>query len=261
MALMEKKILNSWRNLLLLFIQILIPVSFITITILIVRTWGGNKDLPRMELNLNTYKQTVTTVQFNSSSWVDSIETKIFESYREMFATHSRDKFAVDVIDGDMVEHYLNKSKEFLARVNNRYLFGVSIEKPNITVYYNNQPYHASPVALALVHNAILRTVSGKNVSINVANQPLPYRAESRAMMLQAGNNLGFQLSFNIGFAMSFVASFFIIVYIKERVTKAKHLQFVSGINVIMYWLTAFLWDFLLFLMIAFLMTATIGAL
>ena len=78
-------------------------------------------------------------------------------------------------------------------------------------------------------------------------------------MMLQAGNNMGFQLSFNIGFAMAFVASFFVIVYIKERVTKAKHLQFVSGINVVMYWLTAFLWDYLTFIVIALLMTVTIG--
>jgi ATP-binding cassette subfamily A (ABC1) protein 3 len=78
-------------------------------------------------------------------------------------------------------------------------------------------------------------------------------------MMLQAGNNLGFQLSFNIGFAMAFVASFFVIVYIKERVTKAKLLQFVSGVNVVMYWLTSFLWDFLIFIVIAVSMTATIG--
>jgi ATP-binding cassette, subfamily A (ABC1), member 3 len=43
-------------------------------------------------------------------------------------------------------------------------------------------------------------------------------------MMLQAGNNMGFQLSFNVGFAMAFVASFFVIVYIKERVTKVNQL-------------------------------------
>lgn len=78
--------------------------------------------------------------------------------------------------------------------------------------------------------------------------------------MLQAGNNLGFQLAFNIGFACAFLVSFYIIFYIKERITKAKLLQFVSGVNVFMYWLTAFLWDYFLFLIIAFLMVATIGA-
>lgn len=58
---------------------------------------------------------------------------------------------------------------------------------------------------------------------------------------------------------MAFVASFFVIVYIKERVTKAKLLQFVSGINIVMYWVTAFLWDYFLFILIALLMTLTIA--
>ena len=216
--------------------------------------------MPNLALTMETYDPTVTTVEFNSSNWVDSIETKIFEGYRQQFSKLARNQHELQVISGDMIPHYLKKSKQFLARVNSRYLFGVTIESPNITVWYNNQPYHTSPISLSLLHNAVLRAVSERDVSIRVSNNPLPYRSESRMMMLQAGNNLGFQLSFNIGFAMAFVASFFVIVYIKERVTKAKLLQFVSGVNVVMYWLTAFLWDYLLFVIIAFLMTATIGA-
>lgn len=259
MALMEKKVLHSWRNWLLLLIQIIIPITFITITIVIVRSWGGNKDLPKLELSLKTYSPTVTTIQLDPTVWTDSIENKIYENYRQQFEFFPRDVYEIDTTNGDMIEHYLNKSKKFLARVNNRYLFGVTIDKPNITVWFNNQPYHASPISLSLLHNAILKTVCGKTCTITVANRPLPYRAESRMMMLQAGNNLGFQLSFNIGFAMAFVASFFVIVYIKERVTKAKLLQFVSGVNVVMYWMTSFLWDYLIFVVIAILMTTTIG--
>lgn len=254
-----KKLMNSWRNWVLLLIQIIIPVTFISITILIVRTWGGSRDLPELPLNLNTYEPTLTTVQFDPTVFASSIESRIFENYRDQFSLKTRDRAELDVISEDMSGHYLNKSRQFLSRVNNRYLFGVTIESPNITVWFNNQPYHSSPVSLSLLHNAILKTVSGRDCTIKVANKPLAYRTESRMMMLQAGNNLGFQLSFNIGFAMAFVASFFIIVYIKERVTKAKLLQFVSGINVVMYWLTAFLWDYFTFVLIALLMTITIG--
>lgn len=256
---MEKKVLHSYRNWLLLLIQTIIPVTFITITIVIVRSWGGNKDLSKLDLSVKTYDPTVTTIEFNSSNWLDSIESKIFENYRRQFKNLPRDHYELQVIGGEMIDYYLKKSKQFLSRVNSRYLYGVTIETPNITVWYNNQPYHSSPISLGILHNAILGTVSGRNVTINVSNKPLPYRTESRMMMLQAGNNLGFQLSFNIGFAMAFVASFFIIIYIKERVTKAKLLQFVSGINVLMYWCTAFLWDYFLFVIIALLMTITIG--
>lgn len=213
--------------------------------------------MPRLPLTLKTYKPTVTTVEYDPTNWADSIQTKIFENYRSQFTAN--EKFSYDHVNSNMTEHYLAKSAQFLARVNSRYLYGVTISSPNITVWYNNQPYHASPISLSMLHNAILKTVVGRNCSISVANKPLPYKTESRIMMLQAGNNLGFQLSFNIGFAMAFVASFYVIVYIKERVTKAKLLQFVSGVNVVMYWITAFLWDFFLFVIIALLMTITIG--
>lgn len=141
-ALLEKKVLNSWRNMVLLLIQILIPISFVSITIIIVRSWGGNKDLPKLQLSIDTYQPTHTTVQFDPTSWADSIENRIFENYRELFRNKSKDKVALEVISSDMINHYLNKSKEFLARVNNRYLFGAAIEKTNITVrLYQKFPF------------------------------------------------------------------------------------------------------------------------
>lgn len=44
-------------------------------------------------------------------------------------------------------------------------------------------------------------------------------------------------------FAMSFIPASFVLYLIQERVNKAKHLQFVSGVSPTTYWLTNFLWD------------------
>ena len=44
-------------------------------------------------------------------------------------------------------------------------------------------------------------------------------------------------------FAMSFVPASFVLFLIEERVSNSKHLQFVSGVNPFIYWLTTFLWD------------------
>jgi len=44
-------------------------------------------------------------------------------------------------------------------------------------------------------------------------------------------------------FAMSFVPASFTLFLIEERVSKAKHLQFVSGVKPITYWLANFSWD------------------
>ena len=44
-------------------------------------------------------------------------------------------------------------------------------------------------------------------------------------------------------FAMSFVPASFTLFLIEERVSNSKHLQFVSGINPTVYWISNFLWD------------------
>uniref|UniRef100_A0A8B9HSE8 ABC transporter domain-containing protein n=1 Tax=Astyanax mexicanus TaxID=7994 RepID=A0A8B9HSE8_ASTMX len=44
-------------------------------------------------------------------------------------------------------------------------------------------------------------------------------------------------------FAMSFVPASFVLYLIQERVTQAKHLQFVSGVSPLVYWTANFLWD------------------
>lgn len=61
-------------------------------------------------------------------------------------------------------------------------------------------------------------------------------------------NLMGYQIAIQLGFGMAFVASFYIIFCIKERVSKNKHLQFVSGMNVFIFWGTAFLCDMLTYL-------------
>lgn len=50
-------------------------------------------------------------------------------------------------------------------------------------------------------------------------------------------------VSICVVFAMSFVPASFILVLIEERVTRAKHLQLVSGLPQTLYWLGNFLWD------------------
>lgn len=44
-------------------------------------------------------------------------------------------------------------------------------------------------------------------------------------------------------FAMSFVPASFVVFLIQERVTKAKHMQFISGVQPFLYWLANFVWD------------------
>lgn len=133
-ALLHKKILNTCRNLILLFIQILIPIMYSAITIMILSSMGGGKDLPAINLSVDTYRTTVTTLQADPTSWTDSLESKIFESYRGQFEGNKM--ASLNVISEDLNDYYLKKEETILTRLNRKYLFGASIEKSKVTVSY-----------------------------------------------------------------------------------------------------------------------------
>ncbi len=95
---------------------------------------------------------------------------------------------------------------------------------------------------------------------MNLVNKPLPYTQESKIAQLYIGNNAGFNVAFNIGFAMAFVTAMFVVFYIKERVSRAKLLQFVSGVNKVIFWLTSFVIDYVIFILISLLLIGVLAA-
>jgi hypothetical protein len=72
---------------------------------------------------------------------------------------------------------------------------------------------------------------------------------------------MGFPLGIELGYGMTFVASFFILFYIRERVSKFKHLQFVSGVNAMIFWGISFLSDLITYAVIAAAILITMAAL
>uniref|UniRef100_A0A8C6FWC1 ABC transporter domain-containing protein n=1 Tax=Moschus moschiferus TaxID=68415 RepID=A0A8C6FWC1_MOSMO len=57
----------------------------------------------------------------------------------------------------------------------------------------------------------------------------------------------GSQIALNLYFGVSILVSGFCLLTVNERVTKAKHIQFLSGVYALNFWLSALLWDFLIF--------------
>ena len=71
----------------------------------------------------------------------------------------------------------------------------------------------------------------------------------------------GFDIALNLLFAMAFLASTFSILAVSERAVQAKHVQFVSGVHVATFWLSALLWDLLSFLIPSLLLLVSCVAL
>ncbi|XP_021369630.1 ATP-binding cassette sub-family A member 2-like isoform X2 [Mizuhopecten yessoensis] len=114
--------------------------------------------------------------------------------------------------------------------------------------WYNHKGYHAMPVFLNTINNAILRANLPKSkghpaaYGITVINHPLNQTNNklNKDYILQGSDVL---ISIFIIVAMSFVPASFVVFLVYERSIKAKHLQFVSGIDPVMYWLGNYVWD------------------
>ncbi|KAM4805396.1 LOW QUALITY PROTEIN: retinal-specific phospholipid-transporting ATPase ABCA4-like [Urocitellus parryii] len=118
----------------------------------------------------------------------------------------------------------------------------------NIKVWFNNKGWHALVSFLNVAQNAILRASLHKDRNpeehgITVISQPLNLTKEQHSEITVLTTSVDAVVAICVIFAMSFVPASFVLYLIQERMNKAKHLQFVSGVSAITYWMTNFLWD------------------
>uniref|UniRef100_A0AAQ4RWK1 ABC transporter domain-containing protein n=1 Tax=Gasterosteus aculeatus aculeatus TaxID=481459 RepID=A0AAQ4RWK1_GASAC len=117
-----------------------------------------------------------------------------------------------------------------------------------LQVWFNNNAWHGMASFLGVANNAILRgnLPAGQDPSqygISVYNHPLNLTKDQLSSAALATSSTDVVVSICVIFAMSFIPASFVLFLIQERVNKAKHLQFVSGVNPAVYWLANFAWD------------------
>ncbi|NWJ07429.1 ABCA4 protein, partial [Crypturellus undulatus] len=118
----------------------------------------------------------------------------------------------------------------------------------NIKVWFNNKGWHAMVSFLNIANNGILRAnlrtgQSPQEYGITAINHPLNLTKEQLSEVTVLTTSVDAVVAICVIFAMSFIPASFVLYLIQERVTKAKHLQFVSGVSPAVYWLTNFMWD------------------
>ncbi|XP_039678841.1 phospholipid-transporting ATPase ABCA1-like [Perca fluviatilis] len=120
--------------------------------------------------------------------------------------------------------------------------------RDNVKVWFYNQAWHGMVSFLSVANNAILRGnlpagQDPRQYGISVSNHPLNLTKEQLTSIAMATTSTDLVVSICVIFAMSFIPASFVLFLIQERVNKAKHLQFVSGVNPTVYWLANFAWD------------------
>ncbi|TDH07266.1 hypothetical protein EPR50_G00104130 [Perca flavescens] len=120
--------------------------------------------------------------------------------------------------------------------------------KNNVKIWFNNKGWHSIGAFINVMNNAILRAnlPPGRNTSrygIRAFNHPLDLTKEQLSQVALVTTSVDVLVSIFVIFAMSFVPASFVVFLIQERVSKAKHMQFISGMQPLLYWVANFIWD------------------
>ncbi|GFT03289.1 ATP-binding cassette sub-family A member 3 [Trichonephila clavipes] len=247
-ALLEKRILHSYRNWVLTLSQLILPPFFLIITLVMLKTLPKPEDAPPLLLSIDSFhgsavpydvnanfKHTIKLGEIFASQFTGINQPHLIDSYKENLTT-----YLLNVAAQDIGKYNLHNmvAAQFDAEKNNTF----------ITSLFNNQAYHSPAIALQEVHNAILKYLTNSSFAFEVTNHPLPRSLSDKGKQQQTDMTESYQIAQDIMFGMSFLVASFAIFIIKERASGSKHLQRVSGGNLFSYWLASFLWDFLNYL-------------
>ncbi|KAL4635920.1 retinal-specific ATP-binding cassette transporter-like [Arapaima gigas] len=118
----------------------------------------------------------------------------------------------------------------------------------NVKVWFNNKGWHSMVAFLNVANNAILRahlpaSANPAQYGITTINHPLNLTKEQLSEVTVLTTSVDAVVAICVIFAMSFIPASFVLYLIQERASNAKHLQFVSGVSPLIYWVANFFWD------------------
>ncbi|KAG8263661.1 ATP-binding cassette sub- A member 1 [Homalodisca vitripennis] len=125
----------------------------------------------------------------------------------------------------------------------------------NVMVWFFNKAWASSVAYMNALNNVVLRASVPTNTegqfSINTINHPMNYTKNQLGIEMISTSGVSLLHAIAVLFALSFVPASFTLYLIEERVSNSKHLQMVSGVNRLIYWLEAYAWDMLCYLLAA----------
>uniref|UniRef100_A0A8C3VVY5 ABC transporter domain-containing protein n=1 Tax=Catagonus wagneri TaxID=51154 RepID=A0A8C3VVY5_9CETA len=227
-AMFIKRAMFCWRNWNIMLLQILGLLGIVYLLMSGVQI-VINSGEPGREMDLGQYGQ--TTVPFSTSGNTDF--TQNLTKNLEILLKAKNQK--LHKVKGRM-DAYLANNSECIYSCIIAFSIEVNGNQKRVTFWFNNEAYHSSSLSLALLDNIMFMSLSGPGAAITVTNKPQPKYGTS-----------GLNVALNLFFGMSIFISGFCLLTVTERVTKAKHIQFLSGVYAINFWLSALVWDFFIF--------------
>nr|CAD7579821.1 unnamed protein product [Timema californicum] len=163
-----------------------------------------------------------------------------------------------------------------IVEYNNKLVVGAEFGAYNgttttVNAMFSTGLFHAAPVSLNVLNNAVLGYLMGSDYTITATNHPLPNsqvsphftlppldKQNSGSLYLLSESDVIFQWMTMVPLGLLFLVGLFMIFPLTERVTSVKQLQLMAGVSPPSYWLVCFLWDYLLYLLVSVLMVLAV---
>ncbi|XP_007951392.1 phospholipid-transporting ATPase ABCA3-like [Orycteropus afer afer] len=239
-ALLMKRALYTFRHWKTVLLQILILLFFTASLLKAIFYYSEVKNATILGMDLHQYGQSIVPYSIN-------VKTELavwFRDHLNLILTN--EKQLPHPVTGNL-EEFLLKSRSCREQCIVAVSLDVQKSKMIITALFNNQAYHAAPTALNLVNNILFKLLSGPGAGISVFNKPQPQTAKQAIKAQFHEGSKGHAVAFSLFFGIAFMVSSFSLLTVSERVCKAKHMQFMSGAHVGIFWLSALFWDIIVF--------------
>lgn len=198
-------------------------------------------EAPLLSISFESYDETVTIIEYDDSS------KSFMNSYENLLSSEN----SVERIKDDMATYYLKKSNKSLATMTRKYLVGATLKTDGFEAWFNGEPLHTMPLTLNTINRAIIKNFMGNNHDILLTNKPFAKISHSDdGFSVQPAYSGTIAVFFLFFFLLIYWPSIFIGFYIKERDSRAKLLQFISGANRFIYWFASFLFDYVIFFVV-----------
>lgn len=182
-ALLEKRVLHSYRNILLTTSQLILSPFFLILTLLVLKTLPKPQDSPPLILDVKSYHGTQVPYMVNYESNISMTLGNIFSSQ----FSGSDKPVMLNQSKESMISYLLREAEEDLPKFNMHNMIAASFSnnkrnenQTRIISYFNNQAYHSPAIALLEVDNTILKYYTNDNYSFSVTNHPLPRTLEEK---------------------------------------------------------------------------------
>lgn len=176
LAMFLKKFYYQIRNWKTLLIINALPVIFTVISFLQATNFDEVDPIP-LKIGLDTYVQ-ATVVLEKYSFDPETINGKIVQNYENMFKNSSPNQNLIEITQ-KFQDYILKEGETKQVTIDNEYIVAATVSESNLTAWFNNQPYHAAPLTVNMMYNAILKAYCS-DCQISVTNHPLPISIQSR---------------------------------------------------------------------------------